>query len=153
MKLSPLIKKRNKVETVLVARKYKVRAWMLSALEALANQSPKPTMVEELREPFELDWQTIAKILSIQCQLIALAPIPTYLKRPYEYCSSCKMGKLKVTCKFTCRNLGFPNNHLLDDSWGSPSWEDPIDYNVGADKNGTGPMVAGLFEEELKDWT
>lgn len=163
--MSPLLEERNLVETISVARRYKVRNWLLCALEGLSKRKPGPNMVSELREPFELDWESIAKILSIQCQSNA---VPLALQLPNSSCSNCRSRKNnpdeKRTCKYTCNKRGrligdsveeyqkFYETRLSEWSW-KLCLEALLAHEPGRqDRNIIRAMVRSEFGKEIMDW-
>lgn len=142
------------VETVLTARKYHVKKWMLDALEGLVIQKP-PFIVQSLRDPIELDWETIANLFSIRDRSISY---PASLQRPKKRCEWCtrrspKSYRYKRPC--TCRNQpleltsDYDEDEALEANNSVIGWE-KIFENV--DSNTARTLIEKEFANETMYW-
>lgn len=67
------MKSRHAVENILLAKEYRVKRWLRDGYLKLVNTDN--LSIQDLRRPFQLDWETIAGIFATQ----SYARKPTYL--------------------------------------------------------------------------
>lgn len=132
------MKNRNTIETILAAKEYQVKEWLTDAYEILATKDSLTE--EELRKPFELDWETIARILLVRCQKPETLPKAQHFNhlRPKIRCDSCKITssgpnsfRKRLQCPYTCKNMQLfdDEENLLEDN-AEVVWEKGVVQDV-----------------------
>uniref|UniRef100_A0A8H7Y638 BTB domain-containing protein n=1 Tax=Psilocybe cubensis TaxID=181762 RepID=A0A8H7Y638_PSICU len=153
--LNPLVKERSITETILTAKALRVRPWLIDAYETLAI---KDTLTEEeLRTPFELDWETIARICLVRLQKPGTTTSSNSqsmftVARPRTHCQWCGIqskahGSLlrRLQCPYTCRNLGLNGNVDIN----SRQISEAGDSNTSLSVSWVKRAVEEVFKSEL----
>ncbi|KAH9485726.1 hypothetical protein JR316_0002641 [Psilocybe cubensis] len=63
-RLSPILTERPTVEQILLAKEYDVKSWLRDGYLTLIRKSD--LSIQQLCDPFQLDWKTIARVFAIQ---------------------------------------------------------------------------------------
>lgn len=107
-----------------LGKEYSISQWTRNAYIALIRNTGIG-LRELAKEPFECDWETIAKIMQARCEAV---PKASYSKKPSRFCAHCdesyfdSSGALQIClCRATAMfEEYFPD--LWDDAKSTQDW-------------------------------